>query len=139
MTIRGIPIPAVFRGKKINRFPRQVWVYPIPIQGRFRGKKVYRFPRLILAGKPLIVSREEGWKLSGRELPDDQTVGRRTLQKQEFRKKIGRPKKYATHADRMRAYRERKAASEGRIYGQRFSRHKPKLKPLKDSGDSGSS
>jgi len=133
--ICGIPIPAVFRGKEINRFPRQAWVYPIPIQGRYRGKKVYRFPRLILAGKPLIVSRQEGRKLSSRELPQDQTVGRRRLTAQEFRKKIGRPKKYATHADRMRAYRVRKAAREGRIYGQRFSRHKPKLKPLKDSGE----
>ena len=133
--IYGIPIPGRFDGKKINRLPRERWIYPIPIQGRYRGKKVYRFPRLILAGKPLIVSREEGRKLSSRGLPEDQTVGRRTLKKQEFRKKIGRPKKYATHADRMRAYRARKAAREGRIYGQRFSRHKPKLKPLKDSGE----
>ena len=107
--IYGIPIAGVFEGKKVNRFPRQVWVYPIPIACRFRGRTVYRFPRMILAGKPVIVSREEGRNL-GKDAP----------------KKTGRPKIYATDAERKRAYRQRKGIRERGIYGQRFSRHKPK-------------
>ena len=39
---------------------------------------------------------------------------------------IGRPKIYATAADRKRAYRQRRALREGRSYGQRWSKHKPK-------------
>jgi group I intron endonuclease len=45
----------------------------------------------------------------------------------------GRPKMYRTpaerkraYAERMRAYRQRKALRDGRIYGQRWSKHKPK-------------
>jgi len=122
--IYGIPIPGIFGGKKINRFPRQAWVYPIPIQGRFRGKTVYRFPRLILAGKPLIVSRSAADRKPAVEIGK----GRRLTEKQkEALKRTGRPRKYATDADRVRAYRMRKAAKEGRFYGQHWSRHKPRL------------
>src|SRR2546427_5716490 len=97
----GVPMPGVFEGKEIHRFPRKVWVYPIPIRGRFRGKKVCRFPRTILAGRPLIVSRKEGQKLGN-----------------DVRKKTGRPKIYATPAERKKAYRQRRALKEGRFYGQ---------------------
>ena len=84
--IYGVPTPGVFEGKEIHRFPRKVWVYPIPIQKRFRGKKVCRFPRAILAGRPLIVSRKEGRKLG-----------------KGVWKKTGRPKIYATPAERKKA------------------------------------
>jgi hypothetical protein len=121
--IYGVPIPAVFEGEKINRFPRQAWVYPIPIQNRFRGKKVYRFPRTILAGNPLIVSRNA----ADRKPPIQIGEGRRlTLKQKEALKRGGRPKKYATDAERMRGYRIRKAAKEGRVYGQHWSRYRPK-------------
>jgi len=123
--IYGIPIPAVFQGKEIYRFPRQKWVYPIPIQNRFRGKKVYRFPRLILAGDPLIVSRSRADK----KPPVEIGKGRRmTFKQKEALKRTGRPRKYATDAERMRAYRIRKAEKEGRVYGQHWSRYKPKLR-----------
>jgi hypothetical protein len=39
----------------------------------------------------------------------------------------GRPRIYATNADRKRAYRQRRALREGRTYGQRWSKHKPKM------------
>jgi hypothetical protein len=39
----------------------------------------------------------------------------------------GRPKIYATNAERKRAYRQRRALREGRNYGQRWSKHKPKM------------
>jgi hypothetical protein len=39
----------------------------------------------------------------------------------------GRPKIYATAAERKRAYRQRRALREGRFYGQRWSKHKPKM------------
>ena len=39
----------------------------------------------------------------------------------------GRPRIYATDAERKRAYRQRRALMDGRIYGQRWSRHNPKL------------
>jgi hypothetical protein len=38
----------------------------------------------------------------------------------------GRPRRYATDAERKRAYRQRRALREGRIYGQRWSKQKPK-------------
>jgi hypothetical protein len=40
---------------------------------------------------------------------------------------IGRPRIYATDAERKRAYRQRRALREGRTYGQRWSKHKPKM------------
>jgi group I intron endonuclease len=40
---------------------------------------------------------------------------------------MGRPRKYATPAERKRAYRQRRALREGRSYGQRWSKHKPKM------------
>jgi hypothetical protein len=61
--IYRVPIPGVFEGKEINRFPGGRWVYPIPIQNLFHGKTVFRFPRAILAGDPLIVGRDgTDWK-----------------------------------------------------------------------------
>jgi hypothetical protein len=122
--IYGVPIPALFGGKEIFRFPRKVWTYPIPIQNRFRGKKVCRFPRTILAGDPLIVSRNG----ADRKPPVEIRKGRRmNLKQKEALKRTGRPRKYATDAERMRAYRIRKAEKEGRVYGQHWSRHKPRL------------
>ena len=124
MVIYGIPIRAVFGGKEIFRFPRRIWTYPIPIQNRFRGKKVYRFPRTLLAGDPLIVSRNA----ADRKPPIQIGSGRRlTLKQKEALKRGGRPRKCATDAERMRAYRIRKAEKEGRLYGQHWSRHKPRL------------
>jgi len=40
---------------------------------------------------------------------------------------VGRPRKHASNADRKRAYRQRKALKEGRSYGQRWSKHRPKI------------
>jgi hypothetical protein len=40
---------------------------------------------------------------------------------------IGRPRIYATNAERKRAYRQRRAVRAGRTYGQRWSKHKPKI------------
>jgi group I intron endonuclease len=40
----------------------------------------------------------------------------------------GRPRRYATDAERKRAYRKRRALKEGRTYGQRWSKRKPKLR-----------
>ncbi len=40
---------------------------------------------------------------------------------------IGRPRIYATNAERKRAYRQRRALMEGRTYGQRWSKQKPKM------------
>lgn len=124
LMIYGVSIPAIFEGKEIYRFPRRLWVYPIPIRGRFGGKQIYRFPRLILAGNPLIVSRNGAdWKR-----PVQIGRGRRlTFKQKEALKRGGRPRKYATDAERMRENRRRKAEKEGRVYGQRWSRHKPKL------------
>ena len=120
----GIPIPGVIEGKEIHRFPRTKWVYPIPIRNRFRGQTVYRFPRAILAGDPLIVSRNG----ADRKPPVEIGKGRRlTLKQKEALKRGGRPRKYATDAERMRGYRIRKAEKEGRVYGQHWSRHKPRL------------
>jgi hypothetical protein len=42
-------------------------------------------------------------------------------------RRIGRPRIYATNAERKRAYRQRRALREGRTYGQRWSKHKPKM------------
>ena len=121
--IFGVPTPGVFEGKEIYRFPRRRWVYPIPIRGRFRGKKMYRFPTVILAGDPLIVSRNA----ADRKAPVQIGEGRRlTFRQKEALKPTGRPRKYATDAERMRAYRIRKAEKEGRVYGQRWSRYRPK-------------
>jgi hypothetical protein len=121
--IYGVPIRAEFGGKKIFRFPRTIWTYPIPIENRFRGKKVYRFPRTLLAGNPLIVSRNG----ADRKPPVEIGKGRRlTFKQKEALKRGGRPRKYATDAERMRAYRTRKAEKEGRVYGQHWSRYKPK-------------
>ena len=39
---------------------------------------------------------------------------------------MGRPRIYDTSAERKRAFRQRRAAKEGRTYGQRWSKHKPK-------------
>ena len=43
---------------------------------------------------------------------------------------IGRPRIYATNAERKRAYRQRSALKEGRTYGQRWSKHKPKVRGI---------
>ncbi len=45
---------------------------------------------------------------------------------QESSRPIGRPRIYATNADRKRAYRQRRALRQGRSYEQRWSKHKPK-------------
>jgi hypothetical protein len=121
--IYGVPIPALFGGKEIFRFPRKVWTYPIPIQNRFHGKTVDRFPRTILAGNPLIVSRNG----ADRKPPEIGKGRRMTFKQKEALKRTGRPRKYATDAERMRAYRTRKAEKEGRVHGQHWSRYKPKL------------
>jgi hypothetical protein len=121
--IYGVPIPGVFEGKEINRFPRGRWVYPIPIQNRFHGKTVDRFPRTILAGDPLIVGRNG----ADRKLPVEIRKGRRlTFKQKEALKRIGRPRKHATDAERVKAYRIRKAEKEGRVYGQHWSRYRPR-------------
>jgi hypothetical protein len=109
--IYGGAIPGVFEGKEVYRFPRQRWVYPIPIQNRFHGKKVYRFPRAILAGDPLVVSRNGA---NGKPAGQIGKGRRLTFKQKEALKRIGRPRKYATDAERMRHYRIRKAEKEGR-------------------------
>jgi hypothetical protein len=72
----------------------------------------------------LIVSRNG----ADRKLPVEIGKGRRlTFKQKEALKRTGRPRKYATDAERIRAYRKRKAEKEGRVYGQHWSRYKPKL------------
>jgi hypothetical protein len=72
----------------------------------------------------LVVSRNG----ADRKPPVQIGRGRRlTFKQKETLKQTGRPRKYATDAERMRAYRIRKAEKEGRVYEQHWSRHKPRL------------
>lgn len=71
----------------------------------------------------MIVSRNG----ADRKPPVQIGKGRRlTFKQKEALKRTGRPRKHATDAERMRAYRIRKAEQEGRVYGQHCSRYRPK-------------